>query len=203
MTIPSTNIGVAATNVPARPLRREGIRCMKLSRGLRSYPGIGTVQLQDFQLPSLSRSLSSTGLGRRTRLVQSPSRRRVLNSYARCFLDGAKPGWSGWRWCSRKQRRSNEGATSQPSKSCPANTHQVFYCLSFIKEVLESRLLENPGERVRTGGGSICIHCISVWPAGTMKTGKLSKQYVGPQEVLYEGANMLVRKTESNKQNVQ
>ena len=68
---------------------------------------------------------------------------------------------------------------------------------------LKSRLRENPFERVRTGGGSICIHCISMWPAGMMKTGKLSKQYVGPQEVLYDGANMFVRKTESNKQNVQ
>ena len=42
MTIPSTNGGGAATNVPVKPLRREGIRCMKLSRGLRSYPNIKT-----------------------------------------------------------------------------------------------------------------------------------------------------------------
>ena len=42
MTIPSTNVGIAATYVPAKPLRRERIRCMKLSRGLRSYPGIET-----------------------------------------------------------------------------------------------------------------------------------------------------------------
>ena len=42
MTIPSTNGGDAATNVPVKPLRREGIRCKKLSRGSRSYPGIET-----------------------------------------------------------------------------------------------------------------------------------------------------------------
>ena len=43
MTIPSTNGGDAATNVPVKPLRRERIRCKKLSRGLRSYPGIETI----------------------------------------------------------------------------------------------------------------------------------------------------------------
>ena len=43
MTIPSTNGGGAATNVPVKPLRREGIRCKKLSRGSRSYPGIETI----------------------------------------------------------------------------------------------------------------------------------------------------------------
>ena len=43
MTIPSTYGGVAATNVPVKPLRREGIRCKKLSRGSRSYPGIETI----------------------------------------------------------------------------------------------------------------------------------------------------------------
>jgi len=43
MTIPSTNGGGVATNVPVKPLRREGIRCKKLSRGSRSYPGIETI----------------------------------------------------------------------------------------------------------------------------------------------------------------
>ena len=43
MTIPSTNGGDAATNVPVKPLRREGIRCKKLSHGLRSCPGIETI----------------------------------------------------------------------------------------------------------------------------------------------------------------
>ena len=43
MTIPSTNGGGAATNVPVKPLRREGIRCKKLSRGSRSYPGIEAI----------------------------------------------------------------------------------------------------------------------------------------------------------------
>ena len=43
MTIPSTNGGDAATKVLVKPLRREGIRCKKLSRGLRSYPGIETI----------------------------------------------------------------------------------------------------------------------------------------------------------------
>ena len=43
MTIPSTIGGGAATNVPVKPLRREGIRCRKLSRGSRSYPGIETI----------------------------------------------------------------------------------------------------------------------------------------------------------------
>ena len=43
MTIPSKNGGDAATNFPVKPLRREGIRCKKLSRGLRSYPGIETI----------------------------------------------------------------------------------------------------------------------------------------------------------------
>ena len=43
MTIPSKNGGDAATNVPVKPLRREGIRCKKLSRGSRSYPGIETI----------------------------------------------------------------------------------------------------------------------------------------------------------------
>ena len=37
--VPSTNIGIAATNAPAKPLFREGIRCMKLSRGRRSNLG--------------------------------------------------------------------------------------------------------------------------------------------------------------------
>ena len=41
--IPSKNGGDAATNVPVKPLRREGIRCKKLSRGSRSYPGIETI----------------------------------------------------------------------------------------------------------------------------------------------------------------
>ena len=41
--MPSTNIGVDATNVPRKPLRREGIRCIKLSRGLRSNPGVETI----------------------------------------------------------------------------------------------------------------------------------------------------------------
>ena len=43
MTLPSTIGGVAATNVPVKPLRREGIRCKKISRGSRSYPGIETI----------------------------------------------------------------------------------------------------------------------------------------------------------------
>merc|ERR1712136_343586 len=43
MTLPSTNGGGAATNVPVKPLRREGIRCKKFSRGSRSYPGIETI----------------------------------------------------------------------------------------------------------------------------------------------------------------
>ena len=51
MTIPSINIGGAATNVLAKPLIREGIRCKKLSRWSRSYPGIRRFQLQDFLLP--------------------------------------------------------------------------------------------------------------------------------------------------------
>ena len=43
MTIPSTNGGEAATKVPVKPLRREGIRCKKLSHGLRSCPVIETI----------------------------------------------------------------------------------------------------------------------------------------------------------------
>ena len=43
MTIPSKNGGDAATNVPVKRLSREGIRCKKLSRGLRTYPGIETI----------------------------------------------------------------------------------------------------------------------------------------------------------------
>ena len=43
MTMPSTKIGIAATNAPAKPLRREGIRCMKLSRGRRSNLGNETI----------------------------------------------------------------------------------------------------------------------------------------------------------------
>ena len=43
MTIPSTIGGGVATNVPVKPLRREGIRCQKVSHGSRSYPGIETI----------------------------------------------------------------------------------------------------------------------------------------------------------------
>ena len=43
MTMVSTNRGIAVTNVPVKPLRGEGIRCMKLSRGLRSNPGTETI----------------------------------------------------------------------------------------------------------------------------------------------------------------
>ena len=42
MTVTMTNIGIAATNAPAKPLRREEIRCMKLSQDFRSNPGIET-----------------------------------------------------------------------------------------------------------------------------------------------------------------
>ena len=45
MTMPSTNIGIAATNAPAKPLRREGIRCMKLSRGRRRNLGKETISV--------------------------------------------------------------------------------------------------------------------------------------------------------------
>ena len=57
MTIPSTNGGGAATNVPVKPLRREGIRCKKLSRGSRSYPGIETIPAA-----GLSAALARAGL---------------------------------------------------------------------------------------------------------------------------------------------
>ena len=43
MTVTSTNIGIVATNAPAKPLRREGIRCMKLGRGRRSNFGKETI----------------------------------------------------------------------------------------------------------------------------------------------------------------
>jgi len=51
MTIPSINIGGAATNVLAKPLIREGIRCKKLSRGLAAISVLRRFQLQDFLLP--------------------------------------------------------------------------------------------------------------------------------------------------------
>ena len=43
MTMPSTNIGIAATSEQAKPLRTEGIRCVKLSRGHRSNLGNETI----------------------------------------------------------------------------------------------------------------------------------------------------------------
>ena len=43
MTMPSSNCGIAATNIPVKPQRKGGIRCMTLSRGLRSNPGIETI----------------------------------------------------------------------------------------------------------------------------------------------------------------
>ena len=103
--------------------------------------------------------------------------RVFLNSYARCFfLDGAKPCWAGWRWCSRKQRRSKKGATASLQRVVQQHPSSFLLPLLLHEDFL-SRLLENPRERVRTGEGCICIHCISVWPAGMMKMEKLSKQY--------------------------
>ena len=43
MTMPPAKIGIAATNAPAKPLKREGIRCMKLSPGRRSNLGKETI----------------------------------------------------------------------------------------------------------------------------------------------------------------
>ena len=65
MTVPSTNTGIAATNVPAKPLRREGIRCMKLSRGHRSYPGIETTSAA-----GLSTAVARVGVVVRTALAK-------------------------------------------------------------------------------------------------------------------------------------
>ena len=53
--------GDAATNVPVKPLRREGIRCKKLSRGSRSYPGIETIPAA-----GLSTAVARAGVAVRT-----------------------------------------------------------------------------------------------------------------------------------------
>ena len=62
----STNMGIAATNAPAKPLRREGIRCMKLSRGRRSNLG----NEMTFCCSCSGRCLRPPGLGQRTRPMQ-------------------------------------------------------------------------------------------------------------------------------------
>ena len=63
MTLPSTIGGGAATNVPVKPLIREGIRCKKLSRWSRSYPGVDS-SCRTFECRCPSRGCSSAGHGR-------------------------------------------------------------------------------------------------------------------------------------------
>ena len=83
----STNIGVAVTNAPAKPLRREGIRCMKLSRGLRSNPGIETISAA-----GLSVAVAQAGVSVQLALAGGRDSCRVyrwytlLNFHARVFF---------------------------------------------------------------------------------------------------------------------
>ena len=81
---------VAATNVPAKPLRNEGIRCIMLSHGSRSYPGIETAA-------GLSVAVAQQESPVQLALAGGRDSCRVyrgymfLDSYAGCFLDGATP----------------------------------------------------------------------------------------------------------------
>ena len=108
-------IGVAATNVPAKPLRSEGIRSI--------------LALRRFSCRTFS-CRRSAGVSVQLALAGGRDSCRVyrgfmfLNSCARRFLKWCKNFWSGWWWCSRKQRRSTR--VQQPAfREMPNYTHRV------------------------------------------------------------------------------